>query len=309
LIDFPYNSFYRVAEDYDLFLRLAKFKFVFSFIKKSLSKYRKHDKSITKTKTKDFDYGILTRDTYHLKKVDFRDKSWESSISCVMPTKNRADMISQAIQSIIDQTFSNWELIIVDDHSDENDNTEEVVKSFDDKRIRYYKLPDGNGRGIACARNFGNMMAKADIIAVMDSDDVSYPFRFELTLKEFKEKNCDLVYGEIDYWNDETENTKKRDNEYYSRKFDLKTYQKLNFIPHSTVSYRKSMVLEFAYNSFFRRAEDYDLFLRLSRNEYHFSFIQSSLTKYRKHAGAVTKEKLKEFDYDNITRTNNFTKE
>ncbi len=59
-------------------------------------------------------------------------------ISCVMPCRNRQSIIGETIQSIIDQTFSDWELIIIDDHSDPDDDTEKVVKKFNDPRIKFF---------------------------------------------------------------------------------------------------------------------------------------------------------------------------
>lgn len=107
-------------------------------------------------------------------------------VSCVMPTRDRGTMIADAITSIVEQTIDDWELIIVDDHSKEGDNTKEVAESFKDKRIKYYKLPDENGIGIPAARNFGTMMAKSEYIAVVDSDDICYPDRLKLSLEKFE---------------------------------------------------------------------------------------------------------------------------
>jgi len=79
-------------------------------------------------------------------------------ISCVMPCRNREQIIGETIQSIIDQTFRDWELVIIDDHSDSEDKTEEVVKGFKDPRIRFYRLDDKYGKAISSARNFGNIL-------------------------------------------------------------------------------------------------------------------------------------------------------
>lgn len=228
-------------------------------------------------------------------------------ISCVIPTKNRGDLIGDAIQSIIGQTEKDWELIVVDDHSNTNDKTEKVVKSFKDKRISYFKMKN-NGSGVACARNFGNILAKAPIIAVMDSDDIAYPFRFELILEEFRKKKSDVVYGEIDWWDPKTGKVWARDKEsskWYSRDFDLSQLKKLDYIANVTSAYKRQLAIDFPYNSFYPRAEDWDFFLRLGRHGYKFSFIPKNLVKARRHKKSIIEQKFTDFDYDNIVVRNN----
>lgn len=225
-------------------------------------------------------------------------------ISCVMPTKNRESLIGESIKSIIDQSMKEWELIIVDDHSDENDKTQRIIKSFADDRIKYVKL-NNNGSGVASARNLGNILAQADLIAVMDSDDISYPYRFDLTIKEFKKKACDVVYGEIDWWEPENNKIWTRKSKWRSRDYNLKELIRLDYIPNVTSAYKKRVAVDFPYNSFFRRAEDWDYFLRVGRYGYKFSFIPKSLTKVRRHKNSIIEQDFIEYDYDKIVSLNN----
>jgi len=220
-----------------------------------------------------------------------------------MPTRDRGELIGDSIKSIIDQTFTDWELIIVDDHSSSDDNTEEVVKSFTDKRIKYFKLTDENGKGISAARNFGNAVATGDYIAVMDSDDVSNPERFEHSLVSLEEAGADFVYGELQYWDPETGEIKTRD-DCTSIPFDADLLLKYCYIPHVTCVYKRSIALDFPYNSFFRRGEDYDFFLRLAKTKHKFYFIDECLTKYRRHGDSVTRKGTNLFDYDAQARSN-----
>src|SRR5688572_15780741 len=98
-----------------------------------------------------------------------------SVVSIVIPTYNRAHLISRAIASVINQTFGEWELIIADDGS--TDNTQEVVKGFlHDSRIRYYKK--GNS-GAAESRNAGVKIASGNYVSFLDSDDEADPFWME----------------------------------------------------------------------------------------------------------------------------------
>ena len=90
--------------------------------------------------------------------------------SVVIPSYNRATYIQKTIQSVLDQTYSNFEIIIVDDGS--TDNTEEIVNAIKDKRLTYYKIKNSE-RGFA--RNFGIEKSQGDYITFLDSDDIYYP--------------------------------------------------------------------------------------------------------------------------------------
>jgi glycosyltransferase involved in cell wall biosynthesis len=92
-------------------------------------------------------------------------------VSFVMPTYNRAASITGAIQSILDQTEANWELIVVDDAS--SDNTEEVIAALGDGRISFYRLAKNSGAG--AARNAGVSHARGRWIAYLDSDNELFP--------------------------------------------------------------------------------------------------------------------------------------
>ena len=107
-------------------------------------------------------------------------------ITVIIPTFNRAERLSGAIQSVIDQTHSDWELIIVDDGS--TDDTEGVVRSFGDDRIHYTKQEN---RGVSAARNVGIERARGELIAFLDSDDRWEPRKLEVQ-KSFLDSNPDV---------------------------------------------------------------------------------------------------------------------
>lgn len=96
-------------------------------------------------------------------------------VSVVIPTHNRADLLREAIASVRDQTFADWEIIVVDDHS--NDHTREVVESFGDNRVRYIQNEGKNGPSVA--RNLGIANARGDCIAFLDDDDEWLPHKLD----------------------------------------------------------------------------------------------------------------------------------
>lgn len=108
-----------------------------------------------------------------------------SFISVIVPTYNRADLISETIESILNQTYKNFELIIVDDGS--TDNTEEVIRKFKDSRIKYIKTD--NWGGPARPRNTGIKKAKGEYIAFCDDDDIWLPEKLEKQIRVFQISN------------------------------------------------------------------------------------------------------------------------
>lgn len=199
-------------------------------------------------------------------------------ISYLIATKDRADMIAEAIQSMIEQDEKGWEAIIVDDNG--SDNTREVVKSFQDNRLKYFKLPKVHGTGESCARNFAALHASAEIVAIMDSDDLVYPNRASLTIKAFEEDpDLDIFYGDIDLW--DVGKDEIRDRKTPIAPFSLKRLLETFFIPHPTVAMRRSILLDNPYNQYFRIASDYDLMTRLAKQGYKFAYTTEKILKYR----------------------------
>lgn len=93
-------------------------------------------------------------------------------ISIIMPTYNRAFIIKRAVDSVISQTYSDWELIIIDDGS--SDNTQEVIKPYTDSRITY--IGHNQNKGVNFARNFGLSKCTGEVITFLDSDDEFLPY-------------------------------------------------------------------------------------------------------------------------------------
>lgn len=110
--------------------------------------------------------------------------------SVVIPTYNRASFIKKTIKSILEQSYINFEVLVIDDGS--TDNTEEVVKNIKDDRVFYYKK-ENKERG--AARNYGAKMAKGEYINFFDSDDIAYPNHLETAYKTIKEnKNIPIFH-------------------------------------------------------------------------------------------------------------------
>lgn len=111
-------------------------------------------------------------------------------VSIVMPSYNTADYIGEAINSVLNQTYKNWELIIIDDNS--TDNTANIVQSFKDSRISY--LVNTENKGAAFSRNRALCKARGNWIAFLDSDDIWYPNKLENQLNFMVKTKCYFSY-------------------------------------------------------------------------------------------------------------------
>lgn len=128
-------------------------------------------------------------------------------ISIIVTSNNRAHIITDTINSILNQTYKDFELIIVDNFS--NDNTEEIISNFmkNDMRIRYYK--NQNNGIVAVNRNFGIKKAKGEYIAFCDDDDLWLPKKLEEQLKHFDDDiigvgTSSILFGDLSFHRQKT---------------------------------------------------------------------------------------------------------
>ena len=115
------------------------------------------------------------------------------TVSVIIPTYNRAHLVGRAIQSVLNQTYQDFELIIIDDSS--TDNTEDIIKEFQkkDERIKYIR--HDKNKGGSAARNTGIKVAKGEYIAFLDCDDEWLPEKLEKQIKTMKDLPFDVWGG------------------------------------------------------------------------------------------------------------------
>lgn len=122
-------------------------------------------------------------------------------VSIIMPSWNTANYIVESIESVLAQTYTNWELIIVDDCS--SDNTDEIVASFKDERIKYLK--NVKNSGAALTRNRALREAKGEWIAFLDSDDLWTPEKLEHQINFMKKNGYSLSFTEYEKIDEESQ--------------------------------------------------------------------------------------------------------
>jgi glycosyltransferase involved in cell wall biosynthesis len=211
-------------------------------------------------------------------------------ISILICTYNRANFIEKAIQSVLNQTLIDFEIIIMDD--DSKDNTEDIIKSLKDSRIKYYK--NETNLGISRNRNLGLSKSAGKYIAILDSDDFWIDNNKLQKQFDFLENNPEYVLiGSNIKIIDEKENFIKN-TDFETEDIEIrKKILKSNQIPHSSVMYRKEAIEKVGlYNEKFSCDEDLDLFLKLGLIG-KMKNLKEITTAYTRHSeGFSQKRKL-----------------
>ena len=210
-------------------------------------------------------------------------------ISVIMPVYNGDKYLKEAVDSILNQTFSDFEFIIIDDGS--TDNTEQIIKSYDDKRILYIK--NEQNLGVAESLNKGLDMAKGEYIARMDADDISLPERFEKQLQYMeRHKNIAVCGSSIECFG--AVKNKRSTAPCGKKKIRLSLLIKSGVF-HPTVIMRRSIIEKehYRYNAYYDKVEDFELWTRVAV-KYRINNIKEVLLRYRIHSNQVTRNYTEE---------------
>ena len=209
------------------------------------------------------------------------------AISVVLPVYNGEKFLHKAVQSVLGQSFTDFELIIINDGS--TDRTNEVIQSFKDPRIVYIK--NEVNKGLVFSLNKGVDLAKGKYIARMDADDISLPERFQKQVHYLQQHDAVMVLATFIELIDD--NDKPKGNWPDDRLAD--SYKKIrsllpwsNCIAHPTVMLRKELFREFRYNEAQIYLEDWDLWLRMAASGKIIEKIAEPLVQYRIHDQSAT---------------------
>ncbi|WP_295841020.1 glycosyltransferase family 2 protein [uncultured Apibacter sp.] len=207
-------------------------------------------------------------------------------VSVIMAAYNAEKHISASIESIINQTFNNFELLVINDGS--TDNTQSIVKEYCKKDSRIILLNNDKNLFVIKSRNKGIEKAKGKYIAILDSDDLALPNRLEYQVK-YLENNPDIfLIGSSAYIieeNDKVENSFIAPTGYEKLKNNI---NKNNLIYHSTVMFRNENVF---YREKMIYCEDYDLILRLFSEGKKIDNLSDILISYRQTSNSLSKTK------------------
>lgn len=209
-------------------------------------------------------------------------------LSVIIPTYNRENYIKSSIDSVLGQTFQDFEIIVVDDES--SDKTRDIIRPISDPRLRYIQIKHSGFPSVV--RNRGLIEAKGEYISFLDSDDILFPNALK-RLSQYLDlhKDVGMVYsnfkpiGDIptDFYIKLSKNKKMKKTGYVFRDLLL-----INFILCLGVLIRKSCIETVGrFDENLRVMEDYELFLRIA-NKYEIHYIDETLSGFRSHKDHIS---------------------
>ena len=223
----------------------------------------------------------------------------QALISIIIPTFNRAHLISETLDSVLAQTYPNWECIIVDDGS--TDTTDEVVGEYvkKDSRFQYHHRPKDRKKGPCACRNYGFEFSKGEFIKWFDSDDIMYSELLEKQVGTFEEA-IDCSVCKVAYYDFEKNETLKENSINSNQLIEDYLVGRITFYVSGPLwrkrflNNRKELFDENLFN-----LDDWDFNLRMLYKNPKVVFIDRPLIKYRVHENSLSKE-IGKLNFDEI---------
>ncbi len=204
-------------------------------------------------------------------------KNKKPLISVIVNCFNGEKYLKECINSIIKQTYKNWEVIFWDNLS--KDKSKDIFKRFKDKRLKYYKSKTHTT--LYKARNLALNKAKGSIITFLDTDDFWHKDKLLIQLRHFKLNKCEISYTNLNIYKNNTIVKKNYFGKLYSGFItqNLLNNYKVGII---TSMVNKRVFTKNKFNSHYQIIGDFDFFLKMSK-KYKFCCLQRSLANYRQH--------------------------
>lgn len=208
-------------------------------------------------------------------------------VSIVTPVYNAGPFIEKTIRSVINQTYQEWEHILVDDCS--LDNSEEIIRNLmkEDSRIKYVKLSEN--QGAAVARNTGLENAQGQYIAFIDSDDVWKPQKLETQLVFMQENNYGFTYTNFEQVSEEGESIKPSVS--LPERLNYSDLLKNTAIACSTVVIDRNKIGDFRM-PLVRKGQDTATWLKILRSHDYAYGLNNVLGQYRQVKGSISSNRL-----------------
>lgn len=221
-----------------------------------------------------------------------REVNVQPLVSVIMNCYNSSKYLREAIESVIAQTYHNWEIIFWDNAS--VDESPEIVRSYADPRIKYFRgevtVPLGR------ARNFAIEKCTGEYIGFLDCDDIWLPKKLEKQIPLFSDPSVDIVFSDSFFFNNEGAQWRLYKKKKY---FTGKCFSELltrYFLSLETVVIRHSSLsrLKYWFDEKFSTIEEADLFRRIAYNG-KLDMVNEVLAKWRVHSGSYTWNKIQDF--------------
>lgn len=217
--------------------------------------------------------------TVHLNPSDMKGSTELPLVSVSMPVFNAERYIAEAIESILAQTYTNFELIIVDDGS--SDRTREIIDQFTDERI--IKVYSDQNRGLITTRNLIAGMAKGKYLALLDADDRAFPERLALQV-EFLENNHADLCGADHFTLNQVTGERKTSKQRHTNADIQALLSVCSPVCNPAMMGKLEIFKKFPYKASYMHAEDYCLWTEIALAGYRFANIKKKLIIYRLHS-------------------------
>jgi glycosyltransferase involved in cell wall biosynthesis len=209
-------------------------------------------------------------------------------VSIIIPTYNRAHLIKETLYSVLEQTYTNWECIIVDDGS--TDNTDEVLKKYQtsDNRFQFHKRPSGKPKGANACRNYGFQLSKGEFISWFDSDDIMAVDKINLSIKSLLDNSAELILcknNKIETsFNNQLLNLKIVETKSFYREYILSRVSILT----GDVIFKREIIENFKFDEHLHKAQEYEFFTRVFTQNLKIIFTDSSLWFHRESPDSIS---------------------
>lgn len=214
-------------------------------------------------------------------------------VTIIMATYNRAHFIVETLQSVINQTFINWECLIIDDGG--TDNTREIITPIlnQDSRFQFFNRLNNYKKGLPGCRNYGLDMAKGEFVAFFDDDDFVHPDNLKICLEAFEDISIDFCHYQKQAYREEKPVLQPAFFE-IMQKFSIADIAKVVTqeigLASCTVLWKKSCYHTIRFNENLLYAEEWECYLRILSENYTGVIVNSILYYNRKHEDSNTGE-------------------
>ncbi|WP_242087546.1 glycosyltransferase family 2 protein [Aestuariivivens sediminis] len=210
-------------------------------------------------------------------------------VSIIIPTYNRSQLIAETLDSILKQTYFNWECLVIDDCS--NDDSEDIIKSYikKDNRFKFYKRPSFRPKGANSCRNFGLENIEGEFVIFFDSDDLMAPNHLGVKMKALQRGDYTFVVAQSRYLNNEQLN-KTLENQY---QYTTKDITPINYITHKInwltcdTLIKSNLAKQVMFNEILMSGQEYNYFCKIILLTENGIFIDDVISLIRYHKTSI----------------------
>lgn len=212
----------------------------------------------------------------------------KSLVSIIIPTYNRAHLIGETLDSVLAQSYQNWECIVVDDGS--TDDSDLLFDSYTkkDKRFQFIMRPNSRPKGANACRNIGLENATGEYIVFFDSDDLMTSDHLEVKVKGVIENSCDYVIARTEYFNFESDKMNK-----YYRGYDIYEINPFNYVTQLInwltldVCIKRELAQSVRFNELLQSGQEYNYYCKLVHFSVNAIFIDKVISLRRYHDDSI----------------------